>query len=96
MSYLQSFQKYPCFYRIHQNDVENIPIFILLGLLYVLSDPAYSTAIIVFRIFGAARLIHTVAYFFALNKPRGMSWLVGMFCNVYLAVQVLKASRFLY
>ncbi|XP_031556081.1 microsomal glutathione S-transferase 1-like [Actinia tenebrosa] len=82
--------------RMHQNDLENIPIFILLGMLYVLSDPAYSTAIIVFRIFGAARFIHSVAYFFALTSPRGMSWMVGMICNIFLAVQVLRASKFLF
>ncbi|PIK36469.1 hypothetical protein BSL78_26711, partial [Apostichopus japonicus] len=46
----------------HLNDLENIPVFLVIGLLYVAINPVASTAILHYRIFTAARFIHNVAY----------------------------------
>lgn len=85
-----------CIFRMHQNDLENIPLFVILGLLYVLTNPPHATAVIVFRVFTAARVMHSFAYFFAVPKVRGPSFLLGLLCNIYLAVNVLLASKFAY
>lgn len=48
--------------RAHLNDLENIVPFLGIGLLYSLSGPDLSTALIHFRIFVGARIYHTIAY----------------------------------
>ncbi|EDV27431.1 uncharacterized protein TRIADDRAFT_53118 [Trichoplax adhaerens] len=48
--------------RSHYNDLENIPFFLLIGLVYVLTDPPAGPAKILFRVYAAARVIHTAAY----------------------------------
>ncbi|WP_187788047.1 MAPEG family protein, partial [Salmonella sp. S146_54837] len=55
--------------RCHLNDLENIPAFLAIGLLYVAIDPVASTAIMHFRIFAAARYFHCVAYLLPLPQP---------------------------
>ena len=49
-------------HRAHLNDLENIVPFLGIGLLYSLSGPDLSTAILHFRLFVGARIYHTVAY----------------------------------
>lgn len=84
-------------FRIHGNDLENIPLFLILGLLYVLTNPVPSTAILVFRIFCGARVLHTIAYFFALAGPlRGFPFLAGLFCNIFLAANIVCTTKFAY
>jgi len=73
------------------NDLENIPSFLFLGLLYVLTNPTPSTAIWHFRIFFASRLVHTIAYQAALVKPRGVSYGVGFAVSVAMAIQIIIA-----
>jgi len=69
----------------------------MLGLLYVLTDPVQSTAIIVFRVFCAARMLHTFAYFFKLTGPlRGLPFLAGLICNIFLAVNIACATKMAY
>merc|ERR1711974_534606 len=38
--------------RAHQNDIENVAPFAILGFLYIFPTPAYSTAIFCFRLFS--------------------------------------------
>ena len=78
------------FSRCHQNDLENIVPFVLVGLLYALTGPQLSTALLHFRVFVGSRLCHTVSYVFALPQPsRGLSWIVGMLVTFSMVYRVL-------
>merc|ERR1712018_666041 len=48
--------------RAHLNDMENILPFFCLGILYIFTNPALSTAVLVFRIFAACRITHSIVY----------------------------------
>ncbi|NWI58806.1 MGST1 transferase, partial [Calyptomena viridis] len=77
--------------RGHLNDLENIVPFVGIGLLYALSGPELSTALLHFRIFAGARILHTFAYLIPLPQPsRGLSWAVGYAVTFSMAYKVLK------
>ncbi|CAN9508122.1 unnamed protein product [Ophioblennius macclurei] len=77
--------------RCHQNDLETALPFVLIGLLYALTGPELSSALLHFRLFTGARLFHSVSYVGALPQPcRALSWMVGMGVNFSLAYRVLS------
>ncbi|XP_064011665.1 microsomal glutathione S-transferase 1 [Pogoniulus pusillus] len=79
--------------RGHLNDLENIVPFLGIGLLYALSGPELSTALMHFRIFAGARIFHTLAYLIPLPQPsRGLSWAVGYAVTISMAYKVLKTA----
>ncbi|XP_035680128.1 prostaglandin E synthase-like [Branchiostoma floridae] len=79
--------------RTHRNDLENILPFILIGFFYVLSAPSPTVAAWHFRLFTAARLMHTVAYLAALKAPtRSLSYTAGLVVSISMAVQVVMTS----
>ena len=63
--------------RAHQNDVENIPVFLALGLLFALSGGYPTVAWWVFVVFTAARFLHTLFYLAALQPWRSVIFAVG-------------------
>ena len=69
--------------RVHQNDVENIPVFLAVGLLFALAGGYPTVASWVFVIFTAARLLHSVFYLAALQPWRSLIYAVG---SVALAI----------
>uniref|UniRef100_A0A8B9GZT3 Microsomal glutathione S-transferase 1 n=1 Tax=Astyanax mexicanus TaxID=7994 RepID=A0A8B9GZT3_ASTMX len=80
----------------HQNDLENIIPFVVIGLLYALTGPELSTALLLFRLFVGSRFIHTVSYVMALPQPsRGLSWMVGMAVTFCMAYRVLTTALLL-
>jgi len=80
--------------RNHLNDLENIPAFLLLGILYVASRPDPYTALWHFRIFALSRILHTVVYQLAVPQPsRALMFTVGIATCVSMAVQILKATK---
>lgn len=82
--------------RAHLNDLENIVPFFGIGLLYSLSDPDLSTAILHFRLFLGARIYHTVAYLLPLPQPnRAFSFLVGYGVTLSMAYRLLKRRLYL-
>ncbi|XP_034434725.1 microsomal glutathione S-transferase 1-like [Hippoglossus hippoglossus] len=77
--------------RCHLNDLENIVPFVVIGLLYALTAPELSAALLHFRIFAGARIFHTVAYVGALPQPsRGLGWILGMLVTFSMAYRVLS------
>lgn len=71
--------------RAHQNDIENIFPFFFLAPLYLLTNPSVSTAMMCFRVFTAARFIHSFAYIFQVPQPsRALAFFVGMIVNFYM------------
>ncbi|XP_019908582.2 microsomal glutathione S-transferase 1 [Esox lucius] len=80
--------------RCHQNDLENIVPFVVIGLLYALTGPDLSSALLHFRVFVGSRLCHTVAYLLPLPQPsRALAWLVGMIVTFSMAYQVFRTAQ---
>jgi uncharacterized MAPEG superfamily protein len=81
--------------RNHLNDLENIPAFLLLGFIYILTNPAPGVAIWHFRIYAFTRILHTIAYQVPLPQPsRFLAFMPGMIVNLSMAVQILLMGKF--
>lgn len=50
------------FYRVHLNDLENIPAFIFIALVYLFTNPISNVFSNLFRFFTISRYLHTVIY----------------------------------
>ncbi|KAG7176023.1 microsomal glutathione S-transferase 1-like [Homarus americanus] len=74
--------------RAHQNDLENIPVFWVAGLFYVLTNPSPFTAYLLFRAFSAARILHTLLYLGG-SPYRGMAFFLGTLVNFFIVGNVL-------
>merc|ERR1712083_48388 len=76
--------------RAHQNDIENIVPFLFLGLLYIFTNPAYSSALLAFRVFVGARILHTIVYLNVIPQPaRALTFFTGVGVNLYLAYNII-------
>jgi glutathione S-transferase len=76
--------------RMHRNDLENIPAFLVAGLLFVLSDPALWLAQVLFFGFVAARLAHFVCYATKQShEMRATFFTVGSLIVIGMASRVL-------
>jgi glutathione S-transferase len=81
--------------RNHLNDLENIPAFLFLGLLYVLTGPSPFAAVWHFRIFTISRLLHMIAYQLPLPQPsRASCYAVGVGVCVSMAFQILAKATY--
>lgn len=79
-------------YRAHLNDMENILPFLFLGAVYSLTGPSLTAARLHFLVFFVARVLHSVAYLFALRAPtRSLAYIIGQVPCVSMAVQVIMA-----
>lgn len=78
----------------HLNDLENIPLFIFLGLFYVLTNPSPFYAALHFRLFAGARIVHTLGYQMEVTAIRGLSFVVGLLVCISLAIQLLLTASF--
>jgi len=77
--------------RAHQNDIENVFPFLTLGFVYLFTNPSIITAKLLFRIFSAARLIHTVVYVNEGSVPTRMAaFFTGIGINMYLGGSILN------
>ncbi|XP_073334275.1 prostaglandin E synthase [Pagrus major] len=78
--------------RAHRNDMENIYPFLFLGAVYAMTGPSLSVARIHFLVFFLARMLHSVAYLFALRAPtRSLAYTIAQIPCVSMAVQILIA-----
>ena len=74
-----------------RNDLENIPIFLFLAMIYVTLGCWPEGAFIYFTIFAVARILHTVAYLRAMQPARTIFYAIGIAICVALSVQILTA-----
>ncbi|XP_037786207.1 microsomal glutathione S-transferase 1-like [Penaeus monodon] len=74
--------------RAHQNDLENIPVFWMVALLFVLTGPSETTARYVFRIYTIARIQHTVMYLRS-NGMRGIAFGVALALKFFMVATVI-------
>ncbi|KAM3966746.1 microsomal glutathione S-transferase 1 [Aphomia sociella] len=77
--------------RAHRNDLENIPVFWVLGGLYLTTGPAAATATTLFRAYTAGRILHTIVYAIKpLPQPaRGLAFGVPFFIMLYMGAKVV-------
>ena len=79
--------------RIHRNDLENIPAFLAIGLLFVLMEPPLAAAQWLMFGFVVARLAHTIAYSTAQShEVRATFYSIGSLIVMAMAVWVLIAG----
>ncbi|CAI9555795.1 unnamed protein product [Staurois parvus] len=77
-------------WKAHRNDMENIYPFLFLGAIYSLLDPNLNIARIHFLIFFVGRLVHTVAYVFAMKAPtRSLAYSIAQLPCFSMALQIL-------
>merc|ERR1711997_487102 len=76
--------------RAHQNDIENILPFLILGFLYIFTNPAYSTALLFFRLFVGARILHTIVYLMVIPQPaRALCFFINQGINLFMGYKVI-------
>ncbi|KAI5695869.1 hypothetical protein M8J76_011215 [Diaphorina citri] len=77
----------------HLNDLENIPGFLIIALLYIMTDPGVMLACWLIRIYTLARFLHTVVYgIYVLPQPsRALCFTSGVLIEVYMIVIVIMA-----
>jgi glutathione S-transferase len=79
--------------RIHRNDLENIPAFLAIGLLFVAIAPPLVAAQWLMYGFVVARLLHTIAYSTAQrHEVRAVFYSIGSLIVITMAVWVLAAA----
>jgi len=76
--------------RIHRNDLENIPAFLAIGLLFVAVLPPLAAAQWLMYGFVVARVLHTIAYSTAQrHEVRAVFYSVGSLIVIAMAIWVL-------
>jgi glutathione S-transferase len=79
--------------RIQLNDLENLPYFLVAGLLYVFSQPSPTVAKWLFYGYVATRLAHFAAYMTAQTHDfRASLWTPGSLILIYMSVMSLIAA----
>jgi len=79
--------------RIQLNDLENLPYFLVAGLLYVLVGPPVTLAVVLFAVYVVTRLLHFAAYLTAQTHDlRATLWTPGSLIIVFMAGSVLWAA----
>lgn len=78
--------------RAHANAAENEPLFMILGLLYLVMDaPTWGIQAYAYT-YVIARYLHSVCYVFKLQPFRSGLWVVSALCLIGMCVQVLMSA----
>ena len=79
--------------RMHRNDLENIPGFLIAGLLFVAVDPALWLAQLLMYGFVLARIAHFFAYATRqVHEVRATFYTIGSLVVIYMAGHVLWSA----
>lgn len=79
--------------RIQLNDIENLPFFLLAGLLFVLTEPSLMLARLLLYGYVVSRLLHFAAYFTArTHDTRATFWTVGSVIIIFMTCRTLVAA----
>jgi glutathione S-transferase len=79
--------------RIHLNDLENLPFFLVAGFLFVLTEPSLLLAQWLLYGYAASRFLHFAAYFTAQTHDlRASLWTVGALILIFMTVHTLLAA----
>lgn len=76
--------------RMHRNDLENIPAFLVCGLLFVATGPSLLLTNILMYGFVGARLLHAIAYVSKqTHEVRATFYTIGSLIVIGMAIYVL-------
>ena len=79
--------------RMHDNHTENIPLFLVVGLLFVLAQPPLWAAQLALYGYVVTRLLHFAAYMTAqLHDVRAAMWTPGALAILSMAGYVLVSA----
>lgn len=79
--------------RIHQNDLENLPFFLVAGLLFVLAEPPLALAQWLLYGYVVSRFLHFVAYLTAqTHDMRATLWTIGSLILIFMTGWALIAA----
>lgn len=80
-----------CICRAHQNDLENILPFFVIGFLYLLTNPAPWLAINLYRLVAASRILHTIVYAVVVipQPARFLAFVGAMMPTAYMTLQTI-------
>lgn len=72
-----------------RNDLENIPIFLILGMLYVIMNCWAKGSLIYFSVFTFARVLHSICYISGKQPWRTMSYGIGVLMSFIISGHIL-------
>jgi uncharacterized MAPEG superfamily protein len=75
--------------RAWRNDLENIPIFLILAWIYVAAGLSTTLFIIYCTVFVIARILHTICYLNAVQPLRTISFVVGSLAMLALIINLI-------
>jgi microsomal prostaglandin-E synthase 1 len=75
--------------RAHRNDLENIPVFLVLGLVAVMVGIPVLGLRICLIVYTAARVAHTITYLRAMQPWRSISYGTGLFASLAMMVMIV-------
>ncbi len=79
--------------RIQMNDLENLPFFLVAGLLFILTEPSLLLARLLLFGYVVSRLLHFAAYFTGrTHDMRATFWSVGSFILIFMTVRTLLVA----
>lgn len=79
--------------RIHMNDLENVPFFLVAGFLFILTGPSLGLTQVLLYGYVATRLLHFLAYLTAqLHDVRAALWTPGSLAILYMAGHTLVVA----
>lgn len=78
--------------RIQRNDLENIPAFFAIGLIYVLLGASPFGAAVYLWTFTIARVLHTLVYMGHLQPWRAITYFVGVACMIGMIAQIIARA----
>ncbi|MCH8498801.1 MAG: MAPEG family protein [Marinobacter sp.] len=77
--------------RAWLNDLENIPIFLALGVAYIWVEASLTWGAWLFIVFTAARYLHTLSYLLGIQPWRTVFYAIGIGCLFIMSGQILLA-----
>ncbi len=75
--------------RAWLNDLENIPVFLILALIYVQLGSAPQLAFGLFGGFTLARVLHSFFYLFGLQPWRTLAYVGGLVATIWVCIEIL-------
>jgi glutathione S-transferase len=76
--------------RMHENDGENIPLFLVAGLLYVCTSPSFGLAVVLFSTYVVSRAAHFVVLLtHRSHEARALFWTIGSVVIYVMAFAVI-------
>lgn len=79
--------------RIHLNVLENVPFFLVAGLLFVLTEPQLWLAQALFYGYVVSRFLHFTAYITAqIHEVRAVFWTIGSVILIYMTCATLAKA----